>query len=201
MYREYTDAFTRRQPGNLAVRLFRDRAMTNKYFVHSWWTDRARHRLAEASDTYAEMGRRLGALLIERRATWELKAIDTDARPPRPARRDEVLSRIVKVVVHPGQSSRMIDRYHEVTQGFTRRQPGCLAVQLFEDATVDNVYFLQSYWRTADDFHRTRATPELQAIWTGAYPFLEQRLEHWDLDCLDDDPRRPVFAAPGPAGP
>ena len=194
-YHAYSETWARRQPGCLAVRLLRDIGMPNKYFLVSYWADEPQMLAAVKGATFADILDEARREFLERLSVSVCRVVDADPRPLLPARRGEVVSRLVKLTVRPGQEEDMLADYHRITDAFSRRQDGCLRVQLFEDRQTPNVYYLQSYWRDLAALRRVMSAPAYEGLRTDTRHYFEERMREWLLDIVEDDPRLPVYEA------
>ena len=192
-YRAYTDDFALRQPGILAVRLLRSLTMPNKFFLHSWWDSVASMQAAVDSPDYERVLSEAQRDFLERMSIYALDVLDADPRPPLPADPSLVVSRLVKVTLKPYVQHDIEGLYHRVTADFTRRQPGCLRVQLFRDRRVRDVYFVQSYWTDAEKMMAAIESDDLHAIREEALQYLEERMGVWELEIVADSERLSVF--------
>ena len=194
-YRAYTYDFALRQPGILAVRLLRSLTMPNKFFVHSWWDSVASMEAAADSPDYERVLDSAQRDFLERMSVWTLDVLDPDPRPPLPADPSLVVSRLVKVTLRPNVAHDIEGLYRRVTEDYTRRQPGCLRVQLFRDRRLRNVYFVQSYWTDAAKMMAAIESDQLHAIREEAAHYLEERMGVWVLEIVADSERMSLFRA------
>lgn len=193
-YSAITGAWTLRQPGIQAVRLFRDLGMSNKFFVQTCWATEADMLAAAGSEEYARIIAEVREDWIERMSVFALDVIDDDdERPLLPADPSHVTSRILKVTVRPGAQDEMIAEYQRSSDGHLRQQPGCLRVQLLRNRHVRNVFLVQSYWE--DERAMRAALSDLGFDTDRGEPpsYLEERIVQWEMRIVADDANRPVF--------
>lgn len=197
----FTDAFTRRQPGNLAVRLWRSLDTPNAFFIHSAWSDLPSMRAAVEHATYREIVDRAQALQIERLTVWESLVVDVDPRAAAAGPEDDLpdpelaLLRVTRASVRPGCEERFLADYHRYTNAVTRTLPGNCAVHLARCLDPANVYFILTWWRTAGDFAAFRDGLDFDAMRAATFDYLEERLQGWSLRVEFDDPRAPMTRA------
>lgn len=192
-YEAYTEGFALRQPGIVAVRLLRDLRMDNKFFLHSWWEGEAAMAAAVSTADFGDIRAAAQEDFLERVSVYLLDVVDEDPRPLVPAVSALVTTRLAKLTVRPGADAVMEEEYHRLTEGYTRRQPGCLRVQLFRDRHVRSVYFIQSYWRDAAALAAARDTEEFYAIRADTLRYLEERMTAWEMRIVVDDVHAPIF--------
>lgn len=200
LYHEFTQPFTRKCPGNVAVRLYRHIATPNTFFVHSWWRALEDIRLAECQPEYGQMHSRVRGFAIERLRTWELSTSHdlTDGMRVEPAG-TEVL-RTARVVAKPGETDALGRLYEQYSTAFTLRQPGCLGVRLMRHIDTPNTHFVQSYWRSRDDLEAALSQVDYTQLRAASLRLIIERIQTWDLSLLADDPELPLFALPGAGG-
>ena len=174
------------QPGFVSAHLFRDRSMRNKYFVYTFWKSREDLRAYSSSAFAEEIQSGIGTVVLERPKLFELRVVDVDTRPLQAAELESVRSRMISVNVRPGQNQAMEDAYFSTTDGFTRRQPGCLRVRLYHSFEQPTNYFIQSYWADQESMERVLAAERIQQQRTEAVKFLEERMQTWTLDVVAD---------------
>lgn len=200
LYRQFTQSFTRRCPGNIAVRLYRHVETPNTFFIHSWWRRLEDIRLAMAQPEYEAMLARVHEFAIERLVTWELAVGHdlTEGLRVEPAG-TEVL-RTARVVARPGESEELSRLYAHHTRAYTLCQPGCLGVRLMRLIATPNTFFVQSYWRQQDDLDAALAKIDYAELRAAAMRVIIERIQTWNLTLLSDDPEQPLFAIPGAGG-
>ena len=200
LYHEFTQPFTRKCPGNVAVRLYRHIATPNAFFVHSWWRTLEDIRLAECQPEYDAMRTRVRGFAIERLRTWELSTSRDLTSGLRVEPSGTEVLRTARVVARPGRTDELGRLYERYSTAFTLRQPGCLGVRLMRHIATPNTHFVQSYWHRRRDLEAALAQVDYSELRAASLRLIIERIQTWDLALLADDPERPLFALPGAGG-
>ena len=97
-----------------------------------------------------------------------------------------MILRATKIVAFPTRAEELRRLYGEVTQSFTRRCAGNLAVRLYRHVDTPNTFFIHSWWQRIEEIRLAMAQPEYAYMVERVHDLAIERMLTWEL-AIDHD--------------
>ena len=187
-----TEAYFRARHGNLGAYLLRDRHNSALFFHLSYWKNPAALRAARQDPQYAATVASAPRLLHERPKAYACHRIRVEPRTYVGVPAGSGIVRATALSVEHARRSEVLACFDAVTDTYSRQQPGCRCVELYEVDDAPDDLWLFSYWDAKADLARYIDTDVMEGVRALVRDAVDERVQSWNLAVADDDARRPL---------
>ncbi len=194
LFAEKANDYFRAQPGNVGMYLMRDAGNPMQYFVHTYWESEEALRQTFDTSAYANMLAETVHLFHERPKAYECLRIREDPRVWQALPATGGCLRVTSITADEQTIEEIMARFDEITDRYSRVQPGCHGIELFQVIDKPTQLWMYSFWASSADFHAYLNSEVMAYVRETTRMEVVERTQSWHLKVVEDDPRRRLLA-------